>query len=937
MVAFVGRAGELTEIDSLVATVASGSRGTSVVAISGEAGVGKSRLLAEALADTSKPARAAVDLVRMTGYEPELAVPLASAQPLLRTMLADHALEPRERIALFEAAHRAMAGHEKPILVVLDDLQWVDEHSAALLHYLARGAVAEGIPFGMVMATRPSSRSGSFLSSLGRLLGPAVRMLELEPLDAGEATELARRLGATGNARSISSRSGGVPFWIEVLARDAERGADRGGVDDARDVVADRLSTVSADAIELAALLAVAGRPLATADAGSVLGWSAGRVREALAELTAAGISRASLGGARLVHDLVREAIEGEIADSTRVRLHRALAARLESAAGADALLLWEALEHRAAAREPDVALALRIATAPNRRLLGAAALGELARLADDAGSSTGRTPGTLIALHLAVAGLATELGAHELALGRWQHVVDQHPDRAVKASAALAGCREATVLRDGRRARSLLSAARRHIEGGADPRHAIVADAIEAGVVRWLEGNLEGARAPATRALAAARQLGAAADLDAGALDAYLNALQAASDGAMAGMRRAEMLELAREMREVAASSSDPAVRLHASWQSGVAANMSGRLHDAEGFLRPVWSEAGRLVLPGLRAEAGYWLGYTLLDLGLVAEARAILRETSDLLDRTGGQLRFNNQVALPLGIAEIVDGDWQDGLRRLESHASAIDDPHVRLRVRSGLATWLGRLRGPQAAAAVRATIESVLGDATAAGCRRCTQEAEVLCADAAATVDELELAADGLRRWEALRPVEANLFERVHATRARALVERTRSARRDLDSAIREAVAADQRLEAAWSLITAADIGTADGLKGRRASLMEAAALAAATGMTTIDSIARQRARALGIRTWRRPSGRAAATGAPAALTARELEVAGHIASGESNAEIATALFLSPRTVDRHVENILRKLGVANRAAMVATLRMGSPADDRVLGDR
>jgi len=94
-----------------------------------------------------------------------------------------------------------------------------------------------------------------------------------------------------------------------------------------------------------------------------------------------------------------------------------------------------------------------------------------------------------------------------------------------------------------------------------------------------------------------------------------------------------------------------------------------------------------------------------------------------------------------------------------------------------------------------------------------------------------------------------------------------------------------------------------------------------------MVTIERIARQRARALGVRTWRRTSP-ASRSGS---LSSREPEVAEHIAAGESNVQIAAALFLSRRTIDRHVENILRKLSVPNRAAAVAAIRMGSPADD------
>ncbi|KRE22887.1 LuxR family transcriptional regulator [Agromyces sp. Soil535] len=65
-------------------------------------------------------------------------------------------------------------------------------------------------------------------------------------------------------------------------------------------------------------------------------------------------------------------------------------------------------------------------------------------------------------------------------------------------------------------------------------------------------------------------------------------------------------------------------------------------------------------------------------------------------------------------------------------------------------------------------------------------------------------------------------------------------------------------------------------------------------------------------------------AAEPGRPAAsagLTRRELEVLRLIASGLSNRQIATELFLSERTVARHVSNILGKLGLANRAAATA----------------
>jgi DNA-binding CsgD family transcriptional regulator len=53
----------------------------------------------------------------------------------------------------------------------------------------------------------------------------------------------------------------------------------------------------------------------------------------------------------------------------------------------------------------------------------------------------------------------------------------------------------------------------------------------------------------------------------------------------------------------------------------------------------------------------------------------------------------------------------------------------------------------------------------------------------------------------------------------------------------------------------------------------------------------------------------------------LTAREFEVAQHIAAGLTNAEIAGQLFVSPKTVSAHVEHILAKLGAGRRAEVAA----------------
>ncbi len=63
----------------------------------------------------------------------------------------------------------------------------------------------------------------------------------------------------------------------------------------------------------------------------------------------------------------------------------------------------------------------------------------------------------------------------------------------------------------------------------------------------------------------------------------------------------------------------------------------------------------------------------------------------------------------------------------------------------------------------------------------------------------------------------------------------------------------------------------------------------------------------------------------------LTLRELEVLRGIAEARRNSEIAQQLFISTRTVEKHVENILRKLGVKRRTQAALHFRVMSPSTE------
>ena len=120
-----------------------------------------------------------------------------------------------------------------------------------------------------------------------------------------------------------------------------------------------------------------------------------------------------------------------------------------------------------------------------------------------------------------------------------------------------------------------------------------------------------------------------------------------------------------------------------------------------------------------------------------------------------------------------------------------------------------------------------------------------------------------------------------------------------------------------------------GRALAAQNRRApalDVLQRVAADAARGCAfSIRDAAAAELRSLGARLPRRDG--AGADGGAGALTTREREVAGLVAEGRSNKQVAAALFLSDRTVEYHLSAVFRKLGVRSRTELAATLSSGS----------
>jgi DNA-binding CsgD family transcriptional regulator len=926
----VGRAAELAAIDG-AATAGDDSGRPTVIAISGAAGLGKSRLVEEIGKSWVGDLQ-----VALVGYEPERSVPFGAARPLIAATRtddpdppgrpqADRPNDPREPwldpVRLFEGTYQALRGAGR-ILLTLDDVQWMDEASMGLCHYVLRAAEAEPSRLSMVIAGRPTAVVAGLQDAASRAVRDPDRfaLIELTPLERSAGVELVMSLAPRtepDRAAELWAMAGGSPFWMTAITRGGSTAASTTA----------RLRHLEPDASMLLALLAVGGRPLAASDLDRQLGWPPDRLERASEPLRTTGLVTLGADGLQVAHDLIRAAATREIPEDLRPSLHRMVASHLEYQAGNDVRLLRAAMEHRQAASDPTLDLAVRIAASPGRRWLGPDGVRDLGTIADEADPLDRRRT----ALDEGIAALAADLGDHASALERFARATHGHTDPTAQARTALGAARAAHALGLVSETRAFLDRAR----SASDAAWVVIeAMAVEAAVRLWTEHRATDGLAIGSEAAAAAREAIATTDVGVGdrsrLVDALLGALEAAFDGALQTEDLTTLDRIADEMIQVAPEAGTEAY-LRALHRGGVAMRHLSRYREAARRYREAWLGARQQTLPMLAVESGTGALLSLLRMGHLEEAREIADEVGALYERMG---RPKIHQVRPLrAVREVMlsTDDWRAALAELELDLLDEADPHYRLSTHQLIAIWSSRIGRATMSEDVERHVTAGRRDAAAAGCPRCAAEFHLRAAEALARVGRSDHAAEMLETRRATGPVRPleDAYRRWIAGLVGASSDEAVAA---LAETLTRLTSLGLRLEELWLRLDLAQALVPRDRSGAIEQLRSAMRIARDTGARTEARQAERDLRRLGARTWRRGAARAAgATGELSVLTAREVEIAQAAAAGDSNPEIAERLFLSRRTVEHHLSTILRKLELRNRTelASIDGLRAGFPA--------
>ncbi len=400
--ALIGRSTERAAIAAALADATSGAW-RQMLLFAGEPGIGKSRLLGEVAdqavalggvalagrafeAEMVRPYGAWIDVLRSVPRDAIDGSLRAELAPLLPELGAPHGEADRTR--LFEAVGELLLQRCANALVVvaLDDIQWFDEASVALLHYLSRCLTGSRVV--LACAVRAAEIDGNpRVSALLRALVRERRLLriDLPPLDEDGVTELVRSVDANADAARILGDGGGNPFFSIELARPGARGDLGGPMPSLDGLIAERLSRLDPRAAELLPWAAALGHAFSADALAAITSLSVADLLAALEELERHGVLRVTSSapggtGYDFAHDLVRRTAYRTMSEPRRRWVHLHVARALDKVSDPDGALAGDIAHHGALGG--DSALAARAYVVAGERCLRLFALADASRLA---------------------------------------------------------------------------------------------------------------------------------------------------------------------------------------------------------------------------------------------------------------------------------------------------------------------------------------------------------------------------------------------------------------------------------------------------------------------------------------------------------------------------------------------------------------------------
>jgi DNA-binding CsgD family transcriptional regulator len=934
----VGRSSELASLVKLLARAAEGL--CQVALIEGEAGIGKTRLLAEVLdrargrgfrvlvgaaaeLERDRPFGALAEALDLhpTASDPERAeigrllagdvgaVPGSTALaevPRLRFRVLEDVLTLVERLLL-----------SAPTVIALEDLHWADPSTLLALRRLCRHLAH--LPLVLFGTLRPSPSSPELDRLLGAFVAQGGAHLLLGGMDPDEVAALAEEVIGTPPGptllQALKGAAGNPLFVMELLAALSSEGAievREGRAElpqfvlppSLRLLILRRLGTLSIETIEVLRVASILGSSFSLADLSTILARPTSALVSLIQEAVRAGVLAEVDKRLAFRHELVREAVYVDLPVSVRQGLH-AQAGRALAAAGAMPSQVAAQLAVGASPGDPEAIQWLRRPAREAVHRAPSAAVGLLERATTLLRSADPARDFVVaeLATALAWSGRLTEAeaNAREL-LAREPPAGIEQALRVTLAEAMMARGRAWDALRE-----------------------------MEAVTAALPEGDPQRAR---LLAFAAWTRL-------------YAGDIQMAVAGE-------------REALAVAERHGDEGARSVALCVLGIAAHLLGDVGQAVELGTEAIRTAQRDSTHHLdRYPARLFLGWALMDSDQMAEADRVLGEGLRLTEELGLVVHLPFYHA-QLGALRFGTGEWDDAVAELKTAIQAGEEEQWGALVLPRSLLALVTLHRNQLAAAeealvlaerefaetgsaygvdvmlwVRALLLEARGDAQALGVLETAWSGPLLRIPPQLVhvgPDLVRLAVSGGRPDLGRSVVEAMgeaplrspvATWRGAALRCRGLLEG------DADALLESVIAYRQAPRPVERALACEDAASALYRVGRReeaaALLGEAVEVYQRVGAFLDLTRAEAALRSLGIRRGRRGARRRPSTGW-GSLTPTEVEVVRLVTEGLTNAEVGRRLFISRRTVETHLSHVFGKLGMSSRVQLAAQASRG-----------